>query len=91
MTAGDSLAGTFEDLVKQARNKPCLARSIDGVVGESSVDDDKDKKRVVTPMVSPHDTLEANVAPRIVDTDAPVSTDENGDPVDLPDLGGRVD
>ena len=53
--------------------------------------DDKDRRQVVTPMVAPHDEAEADEAPRTVDTDAPVSTDEKGDPVDLPDLGGRID
>lgn len=53
--------------------------------------DDADKDKAVTPFVAPHDRAEADEAPRIVDTDAPVSTDEKGEPVDLPDLGGGID
>lgn len=53
--------------------------------------DDGDKDKVVTPLVAPHDGSEAVVAPEAVDIDAPVSTDEKGDVVDLPDLGGKID
>ncbi len=53
--------------------------------------DDADKDKVVTPLVAPHDRSEAGEAPRSIDTDAPVSTDEKGDLVDLPDLGGKID
>ncbi len=52
---------------------------------------DADKDKVVTPLVAPHGGSEAVEAPKAVDTDAPVSTDEKGDVVDLPDLGGKID
>ena len=53
--------------------------------------DDNGKDKVVTPMVSPHDGSDTDKAPGTADTDAPASTDENGDVVDLPDLGGKID
>ena len=53
------------------------------------MDDKKDK--AATPLVAPHEGSKPDEAPTAVDTDAPVSTDENGEPVDLPDLGGRID
>ena len=53
------------------------------------MDDKKDK--VVTPLVAPHDRSKSDEAPETIDTDAPVSTDEHGKPVDLPDLGGKID
>ncbi len=52
--------------------------------------DDK-KDQVATPLVSPHEGSKFDEAPKTVDTDAPVSTDEDGAPVDLPDLAGTID
>ena len=51
--------------------------------------DDKDK--VVTPLVAPHDKADQDETPKPADTNAPVSTDDKGDKVDLPDLGGKID
>ena len=53
------------------------------------MDDTKDK--VVTPLVAPHDKSKSDAAPKTIDTDAPVSTDADGTPVELPDLGGKID
>ena len=53
------------------------------------MDDKKDK--AATPLVSPYDRSQSDEAPKPVDTGAPVSTDEDGEPVDLPDLGGKID
>lgn len=53
--------------------------------------DDADKNKVVTPLVAPHDEAENVEAPKAVDTEAPVSTNEKGELVDLPDLGGKID
>ena len=59
------------------------------------MDDKKDK--AATPLVAPYDRSKPDEEPnpdeepKSVDTDAPGSTDENGEPVDFPDLGGRID
>lgn len=50
-----------------------------------------DKTKVVTPLVAPHDAAKVDEAPTTVEIEAPVSTDKDGVPVDLPDLGGTID
>ena len=54
-------------------------------------DSDKDKVKVVTPLVSPHEGSKRDDAPKPVDTGAPASTNEEGERVELPDLGGKID
>ena len=55
------------------------------------MDGDTTKTHATTPLVAPHDKEKDTAKPQVVDTSAPVSTDEAGDTVDLPDLGGKID
>lgn len=52
---------------------------------------DDRKEEAATPLVAPYDEADNDAAPKPVDTEAPVSTDRQGDKVDLPDLGGKID
>lgn len=50
-----------------------------------------DREKAATPLVKPRDGERRDGAPAPVDTDAPTSTDEAGEAVDLPDKGGAID
>ena len=48
-----------------------------------------DQDKVATPLVEPHE--KPDTEPREVVVEAPVSTDDGGNEVEWPDLGGKID
>lgn len=50
-----------------------------------------DRNKAATPLMEPHDADKQPAEPEPVATDAPISTDDDGKPVTLPDEGGRID